>query len=119
MKTYVKIMIIAMQECPKKIIKYNHGEKSMKIPFHSISLRIFALKNQHCYNNLKKLSTTKINEHTASGYSLITQSPFDATKNKLDCCRAEDYMKGFCRDLKERATEIINYEKKRNDIINK
>ena len=28
-------------------------------------------------------------------------------------------MKNFCLDLKEYATEIINYEKKRNDTINK
>ena len=33
---HVRIMIIAMQKCLKKInkiLKYNHGEKSMKIPF--------------------------------------------------------------------------------------
>ena len=28
-------------------------------------------------------------------------------------------MKNFCLDLKEHATKIINYEKKRNDTINK
>ena len=28
-------------------------------------------------------------------------------------------MKNFCLDLTEHATKIINYEKRRNDIINK
>ena len=28
-------------------------------------------------------------------------------------------MKNFCLDLKEHATKIIDYEKKRNDAINK
>ena len=47
-----------------------------------------------------------------SSYSLFTQCSFDATKNRLDCYRGQDCMKSFCKDLKERATEIINYEKK-------
>ena len=29
------------------------------------------------------------------------------------CHRGKDYMKCFCKDLKERATEIINYGKKK------
>ena len=28
-------------------------------------------------------------------------------------------MKKFCKDLREHATKIINYEKKKNDTINK
>ena len=28
-------------------------------------------------------------------------------------------MKNFCLDLREHATKIINYEKKRNDTLNK
>ena len=66
-----------------------------------------------CHNNLKKSSTTKINKHTASGYSLYTHCSFDAAKNKLDDCRGQDCMKKFCRDLKEHPTKIINFEKKK------
>ena len=46
-------------EMPKednKILKHNQGEKS----------------------------TTKIDKHTPSGYSLFTHCSFDTTKNKLD-----------------------------------
>ena len=53
-----------------------------------------------CHNNPKNSSTTKINKHTASGYSLFTHCSFDATKNKLDYCRASDCMKKFCIGLK-------------------
>ena len=28
-------------------------------------------------------------------------------------------MENFCKEVKEHATQIINYEKKRNDTINK
>ena len=48
-----------------------------------------------------------------SGYSLFTQCSFDSTKTKLDGYRAKDCMKRFCEDLKEHATKVINYEKKK------
>ena len=64
-----------------------------------------------CHNNPKKSSTTKINKHSPSGYSLFTQCSFDATKNKVDCYEGKDCMKRFCKDLKGHATEIINHEK--------
>ena len=65
------------------------------------------------HNNLKKLSLTKINKHTPSSYSFFTLCSFDATKNKLDYCRGKDCMKNFCNNLKEHATKIINYKKKK------
>ena len=65
-----------------------------------------------CHNNPEKSSTTKINKHTPSGYSLFTHCSFDTTKNKLDYYRRKNCMKNFCLDLREHATKIINYEKK-------
>ena len=65
-----------------------------------------------CYNNLEESSTTEINKHTPSGYSLFIYCSFDKTKNKLDYYRGEDCMKKFCKDLREHAAKIINYEKK-------
>ena len=43
-----------------------------------------------CHNNPEKSSTTKINKHTASGYSLFTYCSFDATKNKLSYDTGKD-----------------------------
>ena len=46
-----------------------------------------------------------------SGYSLF-QCSFDATKNKTDYYRGKDCLNRFCKVLKNRTIEIINYEKK-------
>ena len=63
-------------------------------------------------NNPNKSSTTEINKHVPSGYSLFTHCSFDKTKNKLDYYRGKDYIKKFCKDLREQATNIIMKRKK-------
>ena len=103
-----------------KILKYNHGEKSMKVPFIIYAdLESLLEKMNTCHNNPKKSSTTKINKHTPSGYSLFMHCSFYTTKNKLDYFRGKNCMKNLCLDLREHAIKIINYEKKRNYTINK
>ena len=53
-----------------KILKYNHGEKTMKVPFIIYAeLELFLQKMSTYVNNPKKSSTNKINKHTPSGYS--------------------------------------------------
>ena len=95
------------------IIKYNHGEKSMKLPFLiSTDLECLLEKMSTCQNNPNKSSTTKINKHTPSGYSIFTSCSFDESKNKINYYRGDDCMKKFCKDLREHAMKIINYEKK-------
>ena len=104
---------VEMPNEDNEIIKYNHGEKSIKSPFIIyIDLDCLLEKISTCYNNLKESSTPEINKHTPSGYSLFTHCSFDKTKNKLDCYRGEDCMKKFCKDLREHTTKIINYERK-------
>ena len=96
---YVEIMIIVMSKEETKILKYNHGEKSMKVPFIIYADIEWLLENMStCHNNLKKSSTTKINKHTSSGYSLFTNCSFDLTKSKLDCYRGKDCMERFGKD---------------------
>ena len=105
---------VEMPQEDKRILKYNHGEKFMKVQF-IIYADLGALleKMNTCHNNPKKSSTTKINKHTPSRYSLFTHCSFDTAKNKLDYYRDKSCMKNFCIDLKEHATKIINYEKKK------
>ena len=69
---------IEMPNEDNKILKYNHGEKSMKHPF-------------IVYADLEKI-ITKEKKHKASGYSMFTHCLFDTTKNKLDCYRSLLYM---------------------------
>ena len=67
---------VEMPEEDNKILKYNQGEKSMKVPF-------------IIYADLESL-LEKINKHTPSGYSLFTQCSFDTKKNKLDYYRGKN-----------------------------
>ena len=96
------------------IIKYNQGEKSIKLPFVVYAdLECLLKKISTCQNNPNESSTTEINKHTPSGYSLFTNCSFYKSKNKFNNYRGKDCMKKFCKDLREHATKIINYEKKR------
>ena len=104
-------------EMPTKdnnIIKYNQGEKYIKFTFIIYAdLECLLEKMSACQNNPNESSTTEINKHTPSGYSLFTHCSFDKSKNKLDHYREKDCMKKFCKDLREHATKIINCEKKK------
>ena len=72
---------IEMPNEDNKILKYNHREKSMRAPFIIYAdLESLLEKMETCYNNPEKSSTTKINKHTPSGYSLFTYCSFDITK---------------------------------------
>ena len=74
-------------EMPTKgnnIIKYNHGEKSMQVPFVIYAdLECLLKKMSTCMNNPNESYTTKIIKHTPSGYSIFTSCSFDKSKNKL------------------------------------
>ena len=108
-------------EMPTKdnnIIKYNQGEKSIKLPF--VVYADFARNAEYllekistCQNNPNDSSTTEVNKHVPSGYSLDTHCSFDQTKNKLNYYRGKDCMKKFFKDLREHATKTINYKKKK------
>ena len=105
---------IEMPTKDNNTIKYNHGEKSMKLPFTMYAdLECLLEKMSTCQSNPNELSTTTIKKHTPSGYSLFTHCSFDNSKNKLNYYRGEDCMKKFCEDLRTHATKIINYEKKK------
>ena len=54
----------------------------------------------------KKLSIHLLVTHCLQIVHLMQQ------KNKLDCYKGEDCMEKFCKDLREHAMKIINYEKK-------
>ena len=95
-------------------IKYNNGEKSINMPFTIYAdLECLLEKMSICQNDPNKSSTTKINKHTPSGYSIFTNCSFDESKNKISYYRGDDCMKKFCKDLREHSTKIINYEKKK------
>ena len=96
---------IEMPTKDNNVIKHNHGENYA-------DLECLLEKLSACYNNPEESSTTKINKHTPSAYSIFTHCSFDKLKSKLNYYRGGDCMTKFCKDLREHATKIINYEKK-------
>ena len=79
-------------------IKYNNGEKSIKISFTIyVDLECLLEKMKTCQNDPNKSSTTKINKHTPSGYSIFTNCSFDESKNKISYYRGNDCMKNFAK----------------------
>ena len=77
-------------------IKYNQGEKSIKLLFIVYAdLECLLEKMSTCYNNPEESPTTKINKHTLSGYSIFTHCSFDKSKNNLNYYRGEDRMAKF------------------------
>ena len=71
------------------------------------------IKIDGCANNLENSSKTKIGEHIPCGYSMSTIWAFDHIENKHTLYRGEGCMKTFCTSLREHATYVINFEKKK------
>ena len=89
---------VEMPNEDNKIIKYNQGEKSIKLPFIIYAdLECLLEKISTCNNNPEESSTTEINKHTPSGYSLFTHCSFDKTKNKIDYYRGNTINKKIGR----------------------
>ena len=66
---------IEMPKNDNKVLKYNHGEKSIKVPFIIYDeLESLLGKMSTCHTNPKKSSTAKINKHIAPGYSLFIEA---------------------------------------------
>ena len=102
-----------------KILEYNTGEQSLKVPFIIFAdLECLLKKINACQNNPDKSYTEKKAEHIPSGYSLVTCYSFDKSKNEQKYYRGKDCMIMFCRDLKEQAMKMINTPQKTNDTIN-
>ena len=75
---------VEMPEKDNKILKYNHGEKSMKLPFIIYAnLESLLEKMNTCHNNPEKSSTTKINKHKPFWLFIFTHCSFDTKKISL------------------------------------
>ena len=110
---------IKMLDEDNKILKYISGEKSLRVPFTIYAnLECLLRKINTSQNNPDKSYTEKKATHRPSGYSLVTCCSFDKSKNECNYYWGKDCMKIFCKDLKNQAKKIINYEKKRNDTFN-
>ena len=99
-----------MPELDEKILKYNHGEKSLKALYVIyLDFEYLLVKMLSCQNNSNNSYTERKAIHEPSGWSIFTNCSFDKAKSKLDYYRGIDCIKEL---LKNHAWKIINYEKK-------
>ena len=96
-----------------KILKYHHGEKSLKVPFMIYLDLESLLKKMHSYQNDPENSSTEEKaKHEPLAWVMIVKCSFDSTKDKNDYYRGIDCIEKFRKKLKDYAREIINYEEK-------
>ena len=93
---------VKMPDENNKILKYNPGEKSLKVPFIIYSdLECLLKKIDTCQNNPERSYTEKKAKHRPSGYSLVTCCSFDKSKTELNYYRGKDCMETFYNDLEK------------------
>ena len=96
------------------MLKFNQYMKSDKMPSTTyVTIESLIKKIDGCANNLEKSSTTKIGEHISCGYSMSAIWAFDRIESKHTIHHGEDCMKNFCSFLREHATNILNFEKRK------
>ena len=77
-------------------LKYNHGEKSLKVPFTIyVDLECLLIKQQSCQNNLNDCYTEKKAMHEPCGYSLDLVSYL--IQNKTNTVFIETVSKNFVK----------------------
>ena len=85
-----------------KLLKYNHGEKSLQVPFIMYAdLECLVEKIDTCQNNNNNFYTEKKAKHTHSGYSLVTCCSFDESKNQVSHYRGKNCIEMFRRTSNE------------------
>ena len=103
-----------------KILEFSQYQKSDKAPFVSYADLECIIENINgCKNNPENLPTTKVSKHIPAGFSMSKISSFRSIENKHDVYRGKDCMRKFSEFLREHAMKIINFKKKKNEVINK
>ena len=98
---------------PKKPLKYNPGEKSLKVPYiFYVDLESLLVKTQTSQNNPEKSYTERKTEHVPSGYSLDLVRSYDANKGRHSFYRGTDCIEKLCHDIKDQAMDVIITEEK-------
>ena len=96
------------------ILEFSQYQKSDKAPFAIYAdLECLIEKIDGCKNNPENSSTTKVSEHSPSGFSMSTISSFRSKENKHDLYIGTDCMKKFCESLREHTMKITNFSLKK------
>ena len=102
-KKYVRTKIVVVPSEDTKTLEFNQYQKSDIAPFIIYADLECLIENVNaCKNNPEKSSTTTVDRHVPSGFSLSTISSFKSIENR----------NVVCRDIesREHAMEIINFK---------
>ena len=111
---------ILMPSEDTRILEFNQDQKSDKAPIIIyVDLECEIQKIHGCKNNPENSSTTKVSEQIPSGFSMSTMSSLRIIKIKHGIYSGKDCMKKFYESLREHPMKIINFNKKKNEVINK
>ena len=95
-----------MPKQAEKILKYIHGEKSLKGSFAIyLDLECLLKKEQSCQNNPGKSYTEKKAIYEPSGWAMFTSFSFDEKESKLNYYRGKDCTEKLCKKLKKACNE--------------
>ena len=72
-----------------------------------------------CKDDPQKLSAIKLGEHIQPGFTMSTILSFKYIKNKYYIHRGELCIKKFRKSSKKHGRKIINFKKKKNEVIEK
>ena len=96
----------------KNILKYNPGEKSLKVAnIFYLDTESLLKKTQSCQNNPQESDAERKSIHEACGYSLSLVTSYDPNKNTHSYSRGKDSIKRLCKDIKNQALEVVNFKK--------
>ena len=103
-----------------KILEFNQYQKSNKTSFIIyVNLECIIEKVDWCKINPENLSTVKVSKHVPSDFSISPISLSRSIENKHDVYRDKDYMKTFCKFLRQHAMKIINFKKEKMKLLTK
>ena len=110
-KDFCGIAILSEKD---KVLKFNHFTKSDEMAYISYA-ETWSLNVQidGCANDWEKSCSIKLVNHIPCGYSMSTIWAFDHIENKHTFYRGENFTKKTCSSLREHATNILNFEKKK------
>ena len=104
---------IEMPTKDNNTLKYNHGEKSLKVPWVIyVDFECLLIKQKLCQSNPEESYTEKKSIHESCGYSIDLVSSFDSKQDKHSFYRGKDCTKKFSKDLNKHAIKIINFKEK-------
>ena len=94
-------------------LKYNHGEKSLKVPWVIYAdFECLLIKQQLCQNNPEESYTEKKSIHESCGYSINLVNSSDSKQDKHSFNRGRNCTEKLCKDFKKHAFKIINFKEK-------